>query len=333
MAYTQEYLDMLFEADQDIKQEEILNLEGLQAGSPTSNYVNFILGNVVSATNPFRIQPFELFLIMNDTVNAWAWHNEGKNIIAIYLKLYKVLENMLRTNFPKLNGPGSALMKKLTPALKREDGQLPEDFLLYQYATLFVYFHELAHLHQQSHMAGGGAAPLVSQERYHLGNQEPFDQEAHAMEIDADICAANIMSEYILQFWESFPAEHRTPDVFATLISMACASIFVFFYVVSGGWQDIYFMESDHPHPIIRISYVANALAANGVVNMGINDATCLHNGLEIAREVLIAGGEQGIEEYIQLYSNNTAEIGNYITQEMAPYMQTLPFLIQNRQW
>lgn len=330
MPYKQEFIDLLRMADPDIKPEEIVDLSTLKPDQPTSAYVKFIYENVGHPKNPFSISPFELFLIRKEEVNAWAFHNKGLNIITIYLKLYKVLEDKIVTSFPTIKGAGLDRMNNLRPALKTERGEITCDYLLYQYATMFCYFHELGHLHQQSRAVAAGSAPFISEEKYSLVVGTGFNRVKHAMEIDTDIFAANLISEHIRGLWTQFEEPYRTDENYITLVSMGCAAIFIFFYVISGGWGKMYFLEYSHPHPLIRSSYIADGLGSNGRFHGAVDPAGCLQNGLEIARELLIAGGEHGIEEYISLFGANTENINQYIHAEMAPFMKTLPYLIQN---
>lgn len=330
MAYAQEFIDLLKMGDPEVKPEEIVDLSKLPPDQPTSAYVNFIYKNVSHPNNPFAISPFELFLIRKDVVNAWAWHNKGLNIITIYLKLYKILEEKIVSAFPAIKGPGLERMSKLKPALKTERGEITLDYLLYQYATMFCYFHELGHLHQQSRAVARGNAPFISEEKYNLVVGNEFNQVKHAMEIDTDIFAANLISEHIRGLWTQFEEPYRTDENYITLVSMCCAAVFIFFHVISGGWGEMYFLEYTHPHPLIRTSYIADALSSNGKYHGAVDPAECLQNGLEIAQELLMVGGESGIEQYISLLGANIENINQYIHTEMAPFMKTLSYLIQN---
>jgi hypothetical protein len=330
MNYSQEFLDLLFAADDTLKPDNVLDFKTLPEGTPTTNFTNFVYGNINNPNNPFGIKPFELFLIKSDEVNAFACRDNGINIISIYLALFKAMEDRLVKGFPGLSNEASAIIEQIRPALITSKGVITPDFLLYQYATLFTYYHELGHLHQMSH-AGYGALGQTFKERYHLVKGKGFDQIAHAMEIDADLFAASFISGHIRQYWDELSTEHRSPDNLRNLIAIASASIFVFFHVISDGWDEMYFLDFDHPHPVIRISYIADSIVTLAAKDVAVSRENCIHLALIIATDLMKYGKVDGIPDYIKLYRDNHDNISSYIHDDMSPFMKALPFLIQNK--
>ncbi|MDP1844217.1 MAG: hypothetical protein Q8K64_12410 [Sediminibacterium sp.] len=330
MNYSQEFLDLLFAADDTITHDNVLDFKSLPEGIPTANFTDFVYRNFNNPNNPIHIEPFELFLIKNDDVNAFACRDNGLNIITIYLSLFKAMEDRLVNEFPDLSNESSAIMKQIRPALIKGKEGITPDFLLYQNATLFTYYHELGHLNQMSHASYGALGRLVK-ERYCLVKGKEFDQVAHAMEIDADLFAANFISGHIRQFWDELPSEHRSPDNLLNLIAIACASIFVFFHVISEGWDVMYFLDFDHPHPVIRISYIADSIVTMAAKDVAVSRENCIHLALVIATDLMKYGKVDGIPDYIKLYRDNQDSISRYIHDEMSPFMKALSFLIQNK--
>jgi hypothetical protein len=327
MSYTQEFLNVLFEANPVYTKESILDFKSLPEGTPTTAYSSFIYQNVSDPKNPFRIEPFELFLLKTDEPNAFAFEKDGLYIIGIHLSLFKLPETKIRKKVPLIKEPALSLITKVEKCTP-----LRVDFLMYQFITLFTYYHELAHLNQLRH-AGKNSMSLF--EKYNLVEGKEFDRISHAMEIDADLFATQQVTFHVLQYWSDFAPEQKNKENLEAFISMVSASIFLFFFELTGGWQDLYLLEYDHPHPLIRISYITDAianLAAEEIedANQKPSKEKCVLDALIIAQQLLTNGKQDGLHEYIQIYKKYQQDIGDYVKKEMGPFSKSLDFLIPN---
>jgi hypothetical protein len=73
---------------------------------------------------------------------------------------------------------------------------IPVWFLFFQQTTMFTYYHEHGHILQFS----GGPAMRLTEKRALIEGKD-FDMTSHAMEIDADIHAAHLMTFHIIEYW------------------------------------------------------------------------------------------------------------------------------------
>ena len=329
MTYSKEFLDALLLADETYTADTLLDFKNLPKGIPTTNYTDFVYGSASNPKNPFRIEPFELFLINSKDPNAFAFKHDELYLMIIHLSLFSLLENKIKEKLPGLTGQAAAIISSVETCLpKGLDGQ----FTMYQFITLFTYYHELAHLHQFKHGDDLGMPSCF--EKYCLIEGKEFDQVAHAMEIDADLFAAGQVTLHILQYWERFAEEKKTIENLEALISMVSASIFLFFNELASGWQNMYFLDSDHPHPLIRTSYITDAIANISAISQkeGFpkpNPNNCIINGFILAEQLLENGVKNGLNEFTELYIDQNHQIGEYVTQ-MTAFNKTVPFLISN---
>jgi hypothetical protein len=329
MTYSKEFLDALLIADKEYTSDRILNFKNLPKGIITTNFTDFVYGSTSNPENPFRIEPFELFLLKIDEPNAFAFKYDGMYIIGIHLSLFSLLEKRIREKVPKLKDKAAAMILSIESCL--ENG-LNGQFTMYQFITLFTYYHELAHLHQLKHEDDLRKPSRF--EKYFLIEGKQFDQIAHAMEIDADLIAANQIARHILQYWEGFALEKRTIENLEAFISMVSASIFLFFFELAGGWQNLYYLDFDHPHSLIRTGYITDAIANIAALTqkedfLKPDSAKCVSGGLVIAQQLLNDGMSDGLNEFIQNFMNHQDQVDAYV-KEMSEFNKTVPFLISN---
>jgi hypothetical protein len=324
MSYSEEFIKVLADADPEYTTDAIIDFKSLPPGIPTTNFTSFVYKNVVLETNPYRIQPFELFLLEHPEVNAFAYRKDGLSIIGIHSSLYKTLEARLAKTLPHLSEKSSDLLNPI-------NRHIPIDFLMFQFMTLFTYYHELAHLNQLKAEENGVTALF---ERYNLKQGKDFDKLSHAMEIDADMLAANLISNHVLQYWGKLPLGDRNTQTLEILITIALTSILLFFHEVGGGWHEMYFLEYDHPHEIIRAAYISeiivNAITLN-IQNDRItpNYKVCFQNALLLSDELTVEIDDEP-KEFGKTFLENSKNIREYLENQMDPYCKSIDFLIMN---
>ena len=73
MPFDKEFIDILLEASDDYNESMILDYNTLDGNTPTKKYADFAKANINSPLHKTKIGPFELFLLMFEQPNAWAW--------------------------------------------------------------------------------------------------------------------------------------------------------------------------------------------------------------------------------------------------------------------
>ena len=171
-------------------------------------------------------------------------------------------------------------------------------------------------------------------EKYNLTAANNFDQVVHAMEIDADMFAANNVAFHIQQYWQGFPEEARTVTTLSALIIIAMTTILLLFYELSQEqWHQIYFKEFDHPHELIRTAYIIEGLIGTLSSNLKEDAALpdykyCIQNSLNIAEELT---GKAGVKKpgFGQVFFAYNKEINTYL-EEMKHFLFKVPFLVMH---
>lgn len=327
MPYSKKSIEILLKALPDIKPENILDFTLFPEGEPTRNYGEFVVGQTLNPQFEFHIEPFELFLLMVDESQAYALTWDWENHIYIYLGLFRRIEQRIKSNFERIEGESLSLINSLRKVRKSEP-----TFLIYQFVTFFIYYHELGHLHQNKLNININNLVVESNKFAPFGL---FDQISHAKEIDADLFAANHYARHILLLWSSFDKEDRTKENLETTISVVVSALFILFNELSGGFQEFYSLNSTHPHAVIRVSYIVDAIIqiTNNVSKLdgfSIDENKCLFQCLALSRYFLSDSGEDGLNNYLNQYKVNQDEIYEYVHAHMVPFSKTIPYLISN---
>lgn len=325
MPYSQQYLDILLTEGYTV--ENVVNPADWPKGSVMASYAQFVYENAGNLENPFRISPFELFFIKDREPNAWALKRDDLYLIAIHLSLFELLEAKINAKVPLLNGRGVEQLYRVATFANKT-----VEYLLFQYLTMFVYYHELAHLNQFRHH---DLADLNRMEKKGIQANGAFDQLAHAMEIDADLFATQQVTFHIIQYWSNFSEKGRSLATFESLAAIVSASIFLFFNALMDGWKDFYLQSEDHPHIVVRASYTVNLIAevaAKELMEYGLQLSAdrLILNSLVIAQQLLQDSDKNDLAQYVTLYRNNQDGISKYVEEDMGPFSRKIPWLIAN---
>lgn len=328
MPFSKDFIDVLLAASDDYKESMILDYNTLEAHVPTRMYTNFAKSNIKSPIHKTEIDPFELFLLQHAEPNAWAWFHNDRYVMCIHLSLFKLIEKRVREKLLSLPEDAKEIISRC--AFKEDT---PADYLIYQFTTVFTFYHELAHLFQFKK----GNEGIAHFERYNLYEGKDFNKLAHAMEIDADIFAAEHMTAHVFQFWNASPDEKRTKESLEAMISLTLLSSFILFFELSQGWQKWYTLDYDHPNPLIRVSYILDALiqtskANDHKLNFEIDGKKILQDTFILANHFIVDDKVNGFEGFAKRFEDHSVEIETYIKGEMFPYMNGFPFLNCNDQ-
>ncbi len=323
MPFAREFIDVLLAADDSYKEEMILDYTEMELHIPTKMYADFVKMNVDNPERAEKIQPFELFLLTHPEANAWAWLHEGNYVMCIHLSLFKVIEQRVKEKLQALPAESRAIISRC-----QFTNEEPADYLIYQFATIFTFYHEFAHL-LQSKREEQNAAHF---ERYNLAKGPQFDKLAHAMEIDADIFAAEHMNAHVFQYWNALPEKRRTKEALEVLMSLCILSSFILFFELSDGWQEWYTLDHDHPNSLIRVCYIHDVLyqtskANESKIGFEIDSKSVLDDALLMADHFLANAEGRGLDSFVNVFSNHSAEIQKYINGEMFPFMDNVQFL------
>jgi len=289
-------------------------------------FYRFCQDNLDNHCNEFAIQPATFFYKNDISVNAAAGRQNDDSImflnsgtlVTMYQALYNGNKAFLTDEYLKMT---------YTDILPQDT---PPDFIMYQITIQFTYYHELAHLIQRS--------PQLSSfimEAYALhGPGSVYDHEKHLKEFDADLHAAQMIYFHIYEFWGKLPVDKRDSDRLGKMVSLYLCGMLFYLSFLSGRVLPIYFEESDHPHPLIRVTYIMDIIL--GVAEQHFSDhrldgRVVLRETFNIAERICKANGQDSIVEgYAGIFMAKHEEITAFINKLISD-SDKLSYLVKNR--
>lgn len=255
------------------------------------------------------IDPARIYYRNIDTINARAGLSSGIYVVGINRgtieKLYDFFISLDEVFDLDILAEYSAIDNLLSDSLV---------YLMYQLCTTFTYYHEKAHLLQKS-------AEIHSfEEEYKVNSaNEIYSQLHHTLELDADLYAAFFCAMHILGYWDDLPEESKTEKSLLLLSSCAVASIFSYWLLLLGNNNEIYYKASDHPHPVIRITYLVTSIAEtlksnyDNYLNINVNEV--VQKSIILSDAFFRIKGKNNVEEYMQMFIQESSNIKNYINE------------------
>lgn len=159
--------------------------------------------------------------------------------IKIYIGTFNRLHDLFATNENIFDVEGLEIIKDVNGLTDFPINELMRDICLH-----FTYYHELAHLHQDSQYLSNGM--------HEEHNDANFEYSRHLLEYDADIFSALSLSTHIFQYFDNW--HHRkTLDDLEEITSILVAAILIRILLSPGIRMDFYTEETTHPHWIVRM--------------------------------------------------------------------------------
>jgi hypothetical protein len=182
----------------------------------------------------------------------------------------------------------------------------PVNELMKQSSLHFTFYHEMAHLIQDSDYIKSGIEELYLRD-------EVYDETRHLLEFDADQFSSLCLSSHICQYLKKY---EQVDGFVEHVISIAIAAMILYLMSFSGANEDLYFKERKHPHPAIRLSNIANV-----IINYVFEDQFKRVSHSTERTEILVKAGnivQNGTKSnialnYIRILKNNHWEIKEFI--------------------
>ncbi|MEF3078506.1 hypothetical protein [Winogradskyella poriferorum] len=260
----------------------------------------------------YGIIPNYLFFVDRDTINAMAGLSpNGNYLIGINRGTINWLINNFKFNDSLISDSNVLLFEKLEPFMNTSINNL-----MYQAGCHFTFYHEMAHLIQKSDYLGMNMQENPSP-------VENFDIGRHLMELDADTYSALCLGTHIMQYADRLFGDRVTKPLLEALIVLF--SIPIIFYLLSfaGNRSAIYFKESTHPHPAIRLTnflmvlthYINGSLTSE---NKGFtaNQGDMFIYAMDIAEELQgVFFNDLTVTEYRNVVTKNRLEVIAYMSE------------------
>ena len=222
--------------------------------------------NEVCPTENINIAPARFYFFDRESVNAYARYSKkhGYYTIEIYRGTIDALYDLFCTNLAILEDARLADYKQFNAILEGDKFSVSLSYMMMQSATMFTYYHELAHLIQYSNQNSQATAtsnPVASiQESYSVDTQSDFLLMDHIVEFDADWHGANIIANHVIDFWREMGAEKTNENLKNLAVSSIVGCLGYIMLLLNDFDKDIYYKEKLHPHPLIRINWIIGVI-------------------------------------------------------------------------
>lgn len=296
--------------------------------SVAENYFQFCQQNLSEECGEYDIQPARIYIRKDTQVNAAAIRTKNHSIIAVNFGTIVKLFRFFTDN-------RSIFEKEELKAYRQLDTAFDLDYLAFQLTVQFTYYHELAHLIQRSPVLSRWIDELYAK---YIREGDGYSLDKHVYEFDADLFGSGQEAIHIIEYWSRLEADLKTPEHLSLLLSVGAAAIFSYFLFLMDKYPNIYYKATDHPHPIVRISYMVDNFIKNAEHNLpkGIHlDARqILSQAFQISEHWFGQDGNkrEAVMEFAKFFQNEGQNIADYINNVLIPESRKHPELVMNRQ-
>lgn len=185
--------------------------------------------------------------------------------------------------------------------------------VILQFVLAFCYQHEYAHLLQLS-----PEVPFTFEEVQNLPTRPADVPVLHAYEMDADDVAAHRVGWLLTGHFKDDQNNwlNGTSDQVTDLAGAALAGIFCMMVHFAQGHPVIYYGELAHPHPLIRLAFVAQKLPriirANVPAGIELDDQAALTKAVRLAERILQPIYGDAVRGLAGILTANDVEIRAY---------------------
>ena len=248
------------------------------------------------------------------TQNAYACYDYNANIgiiginVGLIQSIKSIFENLNKIiiNDENLN-EYDAFRKTL---------DIPIEYLMFQTALHYTFYHELGHIIQKSEF-------LKTKLYENNINEKEFCLRKHILEIDADDFSALYIGRHCLQYFDKMFKSKFDKDNLEKLVIVMNSAIFIYFLSFKSNKENIYFKKFTHPHPIIRVVSILSIIT--NYINGYLNDE---NKGFQLDNKLLVNKIFTFIEitskeifpnyentDFINTLFDNNEKIMNYISE------------------
>ena len=198
---------------------------------------NFLWSILIHESRNYNLKESYFFFANNSSVNAKAGRHNNYNLISVNSGLFiwlikNVVENQKLKEY----------YKEHYDIFQRIQFYSFEE-LSFQINLLFTFYHEFAHLLQQSDYLELGLEE---------NSKSDFSLYRHALEIDADTFSGIFIARHLIQYYEKDFSEFGI-EFLEIITTVLCSNLFFYLSSFGGANKKLYFKENSHPHPFIRV--------------------------------------------------------------------------------
>ena len=269
--------------------------------------------------------PSFLYFHNDFSVNGFARTHANYKLIGIYYGSVEILFALFEDSLEKFAGEVYQDLHDLSAKIGN-----PLNITFFQFFSLFVYYHEYAHLVQRAPQAFYD----ISEE---FGNVLTAGEalEKHKREFDADWFAATNLAMHMTQFFKDADGNfNATPEEVQNIAAIGLASILCYFIKSAGTVPNLYLQEKSHAHRYVRLSYctffLLETIAPNLPQDFPVNNPAILTKSVQLASIILEDEMGEVVNTFMGIFLENVDAIEAYIQEIIAVAIDD-PFMCRNR--
>ncbi|WP_136669324.1 hypothetical protein [Flavobacterium sp. H122] len=304
MSYTEHYENILTRfQDLDLLKES--EFDTFKNSEFAEEIIKTCIQLCENASGKLKI-PLHFAVIYNHTFNATAKIKNDSATIIFNLGLIDKLESIISDSMNLFMAENIASM-----TIQNEEKNILERILI-KCCISYLFHHELAHIIQLLNINSDKEFNL--QEKY--SNTENFEVRNHIYELDADHFGSAMSAYNLLDEIMNSSNQFETVKLFNALTSLLFTTSNIIIEFSGNNFQNIYYKENSHPHPLIRIiecsEQVLSFISSNLNIPKQFFEAT-LQRTVTMISQIIYSDGRK--IDYSKLYSENSKEMSNYIDE------------------
>jgi hypothetical protein len=289
-------------------------------------FYKFAQDNLDHHCEEYDIKPSTFFYKNDTTINAAAGRIKDHSIIFINNGTMETMYNFLYLN-------NNAFFQDRYLKTHYADFlplNTPPGYIMYQVTMQFTYYHELAHVIQKSPQL----TSFITEAYGAAGMGGGYQYEQHLREFDADLHAAQMNYLHIHEFWERLTLINQTSENLGKLVSLTLSGMLFYFGFLGGFTTPLYFEASDHPHPLIRVTYIIDIFlerAKQLMPGVQLDSGLILREAFNVTERICRVNGHANIVEgFAETLAKSYPEIEAYVNKLIAD-SNLRPDFVKNR--
>lgn len=258
----------------------------------------------------YGIKPAYIYINNYTTINAFASYHRDKNKYSVSINIGTILWliQTFKLNDCITHKSNIRLFQIIQPNI-----DTPINNLMYQTALHYTFYHEMAHLIQNS--------SYLELNLEEAPREDGYTEKRHILELDADEFSSLCIGTHILQYVEKMFGARLNQPIMEGMLVLMCIPIILYLTSFNSFKGELYFEEKTHPHPVIRLFVIVLTVIqyCNQSLSKEDKEITIDHKEIifrslsissEVERKCLM---RDKISQFIVSLKNNTKQIIEYV--------------------
>ncbi|MFI0429213.1 hypothetical protein [Mariniflexile sp. HMF6888] len=258
----------------------------------------------------YGIVPAYIYINNYTNVNAFATYYRDKQKYSVSINIGTIiwLIQTFKLNHCIVNNTNIRLFQIIEPNIDTSINNL-----MYQTALHYTFYHEMAHLIQNS--------TFLELNLEEIPRPDGYLERKHVLELDADEFSALCLGTHLLQYVEKIFDNRLNKPIMEGMLVLMCIPIMLYLTSFNSFDYEIYFEENTHPHPVIRLFVIVltvvqycNESLEKEDKGFTVDHKEIIYRSLALSSQVeTICFNRDKISQFIINLRDNTAGVIDYV--------------------